>query len=139
MGKVVFVLLFCLFVCFFFCLCPIVCWWVYVFFSLFFMGGGVEVWAGLFFLKSPGQSISCFFRVTNLSAILLLYCDAFFASPWQWEPTGVSGFFLFQCWAFREWCPFPCFLIHLGFFPALYFIQHKYLLVPTVMAGQHLL
>ena len=47
------------------------------------------------------QFISCFFRVTNLSAILLLYCDAFFfffASPWQGEPTasGVSGFFFFS-------------------------------------------
>ena len=48
-------------------------------------------------------------------------------------------FDLFQCWALWEWCPFPCFLIHLGFFPALYFIQHKYLLVPAVMASQHLL
>ena len=100
---------------------------------------------GCCFYKSPGQFISCFFRVTNLSAILLLYCDAFFASPWQGNQL-VFLFFcfcfpppLFQCWAFWEWCPFPCYLIHLGFFPAWYFIQHKYLLVPTVMAGQNLL
>ena len=66
------------------------------------------------------------FRATNLSALLLPYFTVmlfFYASPWQWEPTGVSVFcfvfvfFLFQCWSFWEWCPFPCFLIHLGFFP----------------------
>ena len=33
----------------------------------------------------------------------------------------------------------PLLPIHLGFFPALYFIQNKYLLVPAVMANQHLL
>ena len=48
-------------------------------------------------------------------------------------------FSLFQCWVFWEWCPFPCFLVLLGFSPALSFIQQKYLLVPTVMAGQHYL
>ena len=103
----------------------------------------------MFFLKSPGQFISGFFRVTNLSALLLLHCDAFFASPWQWEPTGVSVFFFFFFFFF----PFSV-LVFLGMmsipllphcilafshFPALFFIQHKYLLVPTVMANQPLL
>ena len=123
----------------------------FILFSLFFFGG-VEVWVGLgwvglFFLKSPGQFISCFFRVTNLSALLLLYCDAFF-------------FFFFFCFSMTvgtNWCFcfFPYFSagfswndVHsltssffLGFshFPALFFIQHKYLLVPTGMASQHLL
>ena len=148
----------CLLVLFFVFVCVLLCAGGCIFLSLCLWG--VEVWVGLFFLKSPGQFISCFFRVTNLSALLLLYCDAFFASPWQWEPTGVSVlfcfcfcfcflffvffrfflffvflfcfvlfcfvlfcffvfvfFFLFQCWSFWEWCPFSCFLIHLGFFP----------------------
>ena len=82
----------------------------------------------------------CYFTV-----MLFFFFFFFFASPWQWEPTGVSV--LFVCFFFLFFsaglsgkrCPFPCFLILLGFFPALYFIQHKYLLVPTVMAGQHLL
>ena len=113
------------------------------FFSLF-CGEGVEVWAGLFFLKSPVQFISCFFRVTNLSAMLFLYCDAFFASPWQWEPTGVLFCFVLFCFSisvlgFLGMVSIPLLPHSSLLFPALYFIQHKYLLVPTVMAGQHLL
>ena len=78
MGKVVFVLLFCLFVLFFVFVCVLLCVGGCMFFYFLFFLGGVEVWVGLFFLKSPGQFISCFFRVTNLSAVLLLYCGAFF-------------------------------------------------------------
>ena len=66
----------------------------------------------------------------------------FLASPWQRarEPTGVSVFPLFQCRAFWEWCPFPCFLIHLGFSQhCISFDINIYLLVPTVMSSQHLL
>ena len=124
---------------------------MYVFFSSF--SWGVEVWVGLFFLKSPGQFISCLFRVTNLSALpLLLYCDAFFASLWQWEPTGVSvSVFIFILFYFffsffsaglsgNDVHSLPSsFILAFSHFPALFFIQHKYLLVPTVMASQHLL
>ena len=61
-------------------------------------GGRGLGWVVLF--KIPWSIYLMLFRVTNLSALLLpvLYCDAFFfffASPWQWEPTGVSVFFFF--------------------------------------------
>ena len=84
------------------------------------------------------------FRVTNLSALLLLYCDAFFfASPWQWESTGVSVFsppyFSAGLSGNDVHSLASSFILAFSHFPALYFIQHKYLLVPTVMASQHLL
>ena len=107
---------------------------MYIFYFLFFFFLGVEVWVG-FFLKSPGQFISCFFRVSNnLSALLLPYFTVmlfffffFFFLLLHGTAVGTNWcfwflfcfvlFFLFQCWSFWEWCPFPCFLIHLGFFP----------------------
>ena len=71
----------------------------------------------------------------------------FFASPWQWEPTGVFVLFCFVFFPFFS-AGFSgndvhslssSFFMAFSHFPALFFIQHKYLLVPAVMASQHLL
>ena len=58
MGKVVFVLLFCLFC--FLSLSVSCCVLVGVCFIFLIFFWGVEVWVGLFCLKSPDQFISCF-------------------------------------------------------------------------------
>ena len=71
-------------------------------------------------------------RVTNRSAILLLHCTMmlFLLLHGRGNQLMFLVFFCFcflffcspfQCWSFWEWCPFPCFLIHLGFFPSIVF------------------
>ena len=107
-------------------------------------------WVVLF--KIPWSIYPMLFRVTNLSALLLPYFTVmlfffFFASPWQWEPTGVSGFFFFFFFSYFSaglsgndvHSLASSFILAFSHFPALFFIQHKYLLVPTAMASQHLL
>ena len=91
------------------------------------------------------------FRVTNLSALLLRYC------------TVMLFFFCFSMAVGTNWCfcffffffflsyfsaglsgndvhsLASSFILAFSHFPALFFIQHKYLLVPAAMASQHLL
>ena len=124
MGKVVFVLLFCLFC---FLSLSVSCWWVYVFFfffffflSFFFFGGGGRGLGWVVLFKIPWSIYLMLFRVTNLSALLLPYFTVMLFLLLHGSGNQlvfVFFFFLFQCWSFWEWCPFPCFLIHLGFFP----------------------
>ena len=127
MGKVVFVLLFCLF-CFLSlsvscCVLVGVCFFFFLSF-FFFLGGGRGLgWVVLF--KVPWSIYLMLFRVTNLSALLLPYFTVMLFLLLHGSGNQLVFvvffffffFFLFQCWSFWEWCPFPCFLIHLGFFP----------------------
>ena len=75
MGKVVFVLLFCLF-CFlslFVSCCVLVGVCFFWFFFLFFFGGGGRALGWVVLFKIPWSIYLMLFRVTNLSALLLLY------------------------------------------------------------------
>ena len=138
-----------LFLCFVFCLClcPVVCWWVYVFFFLSFFWGGSRGLGWVVPLKIPWSIYLMLFRVANLSALLLPYFTVmlfFFASPWQWEPTGVSVFFFFSYFSAGLFgndvhSLASSFILAFSHFLALFFNQHKYLLVPAAMTSQHLL
>ena len=120
----------------------------FLFLSLFFFGGGGRGLGWVVLFKIPWSIYLMLFRVTNLSALLLpvtvLYCDAFFASPWQWEPTGVCVFFFFSYFSAGlsgndVHSLASSFILAFSHFPALFFNQHKYLLVPAAMTSQHLL
>ena len=118
------------------------CWWVYVFFFFFslsfffFFGGGRGLgWVVLF--KIPWSIYLMLFRVTNLSALLLPYFTVmlfflllhgsgnqlvFFFSYFS---AGLSGNDVHSLAS--------SFILAFSHFPALFFNQHKYLLVPAAM------
>ena len=105
MGKVVFVLLFCLFVLFLslFVSCCVLVGVCFPPPPFFWGGGGGRGLGWVVLLKIPWSIYLMLFRVTNLSALLLPYFTVmlfFFASPWQWEPTGVSVFCFFVFFLF---------------------------------------
>ena len=127
------------------------CWWVYVFFvfffSLFFGGGGRALgWVVLF--KIPWSIYLMLFRVTNLSALLLPYFNVmlflllhgsgnqlvfvffFFFFFFSYFSAGLSG---------NDVHSLASSFMLFSHFPALFFNQHKYLLVPAAMTSQHLL
>ena len=115
--------------------------------SLFFLGGGRGLgWVVLF--KIPWSIYLMLFRVTNLSALLLpyftvmLFCFSmavgtnwclcfFFFFFFSYFSAGLSGNDVHSLAS--------SFILAFSHFPALFINQHKYLLVPAAMTGQHLL
>ena len=142
MGKVIFVLLFCLFC--FLSLSVSCCVLVGVCFLFFlFLGGRGLGWVVLF--KIPWSIYLMLFRLTNLSALLLPYFTVMlfflllhgsgnqlvFLFFFPYFSAGLSGNDVHSLAS--------SFILAFSHFPALFFIQHKYLLVPAAMASQHLL